>query len=255
MIGLEQNVTGLYRYPIKGFTPEAVGEVTLTPNSFFPFDRIMALEVGPSGYGKEEPHFINKMKYAVLARFACVAKMHTAYDDINHAFRLDDREFDLKSEAARHSLCRHVETVLAAHEDYDPIEMPLRLLDIAERHTNDFRFTDSDKGFVSLLNLNSVRDLEMRTGQTLAPERFRANIWLEGLTAFEDHEWVGRRLRLGEEGPLVEVLAPIKRCKATHVNPETAQSDFPVCDHLWAHYGHRNLGLYVRIIEGGRIII
>ncbi|MDI7776239.1 MOSC domain-containing protein [Asticcacaulis sp. EMRT-3] len=253
-------VSNLWRHPIKGFTPEPVAEALLFAGDFFPFDRLFALEVGPSGFDADAPKVISKMRFAVLARFPAVARMHTRYDEVGGVLELTDEDgkawrFAMSDPAGQQALARHVETVLARHEDYDPVAAPLHLLTApAYEHTQThFRFTDSGKGFVSFLNLNSVRDLGQRLGVELDPVRMRANIWLEGLSAFEDHDWVGRHLRVGEEGPEFEVLKPIERCVATHVNPDSAVRDVDVCTGLWQAYGHRDCGIYARIVRGGTI--
>jgi len=253
MINLSGKISDLYRHPIKGFSPEVVSEVLLAKDGFFPFDRIYAFEVGRSGYHAQDPQFLSKMKYAVLARFSCLAALKTRYDEIDNRFYIQDQGFDLSAVAGRASLCRHIETYLQAHEDYDPIAAPLTLLDIKETELERFRFTDSAKGFVSLLNLNSVRDLEQRTGLEIDPLRFRANIWFEDMGAFEDHDWVGRQIKLSEDGPVLEGLKPIKRCVATHVDPQGAQKNIDICASLFQHYGHMDLGLYCRVVEGGRV--
>ncbi|UDF04274.1 MOSC domain-containing protein [Asticcacaulis sp. AND118] len=242
-------IDSLWRYPVKGFTPERVAETCLTVDGFFPFDRLFALEVGRSGYDREDPKFLSKMKYAVLARYPAVARLRTRYDEINERLYIEERAFDM----GRHALERHVETFLAAHEDYDPVAQPLRLLDIREGAVDHYRFTDSSKGFVSILNLESLRDLGERLGRNLDPLRLRANIWVEGWAAFEDHAWVGKHIRIGDHGPVLEVLKPIVRCVATHVNPDTAERDVEIVQALWAHYGHRDCGLYCRVVSPGLI--
>lgn len=259
MTGVHATVAALWRHPVKGFTPEPVPEALLTAGEFFPFDRLFALEVGRSGYDPDNPQVIPKLRFAVLARFAAVARMRTHYDEFNDRLEMsgkgEPRRFAMHEPAGRHALARHVETVLSEHEDYDPVAAPLNLLDVPVPDAGHppFRFTDSGKGFVSLLNLNSLRDLSQRTGRDLDPVRMRANVWLEGLSAFEDHAWVGRHLRIGETGPEFEVLKPIVRCVATHVDPNTAERDFDLCTALWENYGHRDCGIYARIVKGGTI--
>lgn len=252
-------IDSLWRHPIKGFTPEPVAEAVLSEGDFFPHDRLYAMEVGPSGFDAKNPKTISKMKFAVLARFPAVARLRTRYDETAGSFYIADAsgawDFDLTSDAGRNRLARHVETRLAAHEDYDPVLQPLNVLESPSfEHTQThFRFTDSGKGFVSFLNLNSLRDLGRRLERALDPLRMRANIWLEGLDAFEDHDWVGQHIRVGDDGPEFEVLKPIVRCVATHVNPETAERDVDVCTALWENYGHRDCGIYARVVKGGAI--
>jgi len=252
-------VDGMWRHPVKGFTPEPVVKAVLSEDGFFPFDRLFALEVGPSGFNAAAPKFISKMRFAVLARFPAIARIFIRYDDYDQRIDLyygDDLQcFNIDGADGRDALCRHVETILARHDDYDPVAMPLKFLtapDFGAAQTH-FRFTDSSKGFVSLLNLNSLRDLGQRLNTDLDPIRLRANIWMEGLPPFEDHRWVGRRLRLGDAGPELEVLKPIERCVATHVNPEKAESDVDVCTGLWDNYGHRDCGIYARVLKGGTV--
>lgn len=253
-------VSALWRHPVKGFTPEPVAEAFLCEGQFFPFDRLYALEVGHAGFDPENPKTISKMRFAVLARWPAVARLRTRYDEVNGALEVTDEDgktwtFDLATPAGRHALARHVETVIARHEDYDPAAWPLNLLeapDFDRVHTH-FRFTDSGRGFVSFLNLNSLSDLSVRIGADLDPLRLRANVWVEDWSAFEDHAWAGHRIRAGEDGPEFEVLKPIERCVATHVNPDTAERDVEVCTGLWQQYGHRDCGIYARIVRGGTL--
>ena len=50
-------VADLYRYPVKGLSPEPLAGVTLEPGKTLPFDRAYAIENGPPGFhpGKPEP--------------------------------------------------------------------------------------------------------------------------------------------------------------------------------------------------------
>ena len=50
-----------------------------------------------------------------------------------------------------------------------------------------------------------------------------------------------------------EVLKPIVRCAATHVDPTTAERDVEVVKALFDHYGHMFCGVYVDVTEGGAV--
>ena len=43
-------VVALYRYPVKGFSPEPLERVRIEMGGTFPFDRAFAIENGPSGF-------------------------------------------------------------------------------------------------------------------------------------------------------------------------------------------------------------
>jgi uncharacterized protein YcbX len=93
----------------------------------------------------------------------------------------------------------------------------------------------------------------MRTGFDLDPLRFRANIYVSGLHAWDELAWVDDHLILGET--LVHVVSPITRCAATAVNPVTARRDVDVPQELMKHYGHNHMGVYVEVLRGGQIAV
>ena len=43
-------IDAIYRYPVKGFTPESLSQVTLAQGSALPLDRAYAIENGPSTF-------------------------------------------------------------------------------------------------------------------------------------------------------------------------------------------------------------
>jgi uncharacterized protein YcbX len=113
------------------------------------------------------------------------------------------------------------------------------------------RFMDSRSGYVSIVNLASVRDLGQRLGMTLDPLRFRANLYVEGWPAWVENDWTGRTLSVG--GATAEVLKPIVRCAATHVDPTTAERDVELVKALFDEYGHMFCGIYLNVTEGGEV--
>ena len=51
--GQPPRVSAIYRYPIKGLTPERLDGVTLAPGETLPFDRAYAIENGPGRFDPE----------------------------------------------------------------------------------------------------------------------------------------------------------------------------------------------------------
>ncbi|MDZ4318428.1 MAG: MOSC domain-containing protein, partial [Phenylobacterium sp.] len=114
-----------------------------------------------------------------------------------------------------------------------------------------YRFMDSRSGYVSIVNLASVRDLEAKLGVPVDPLRFRANLYVEGWPAWVENDWTGRTLTLGEA--TAQVLKPIVRCAATHVDPVTAERDIELVKALFDHYGHMFCGIYLNVTQSGRV--
>jgi uncharacterized protein YcbX len=63
-----------------------------------------------------------------------------------------------------------------------------------------------------------------------APEvtehRFRSNIAVDDLDAWEEQRWAGRNLRIGDVE--FKVASPVTRCLATHAHPRTGKRDLPI---------------------------
>ena len=247
MIG---SITALYAYPIKGFSPQPVSTARLTVGGAFPDDRLMAVEIGPSGFNAAKPAFIPKMRFAVLARLAELARVETHLDA--SARRLTarapgaaDLDADVSTEAGRRVFERWLEAVLERLLP-ESLEAPLRLLD-----GQGWRFLDHPLGHVSILNLASVRDLESRIGRRLDPLRFRANLHVEGWPAWAELEWEDRELDLGTAR--ARVFKPIVRCAATQVDLETGVRDIDIPAELYRLYGHTLCGFYVHVEASGEV--
>jgi len=241
-------VTALYRHPVKGFTPEPLERVSLGAGRHFPGDRMYAVEVGPSGFDPEAPDHVSKMKFAVLARIAAVARVRTRWDEVSGRLsaRLEgqpDLDVDLEDPEDRVRL----EAWLAGALD-DDIDAPLKLLSAAGH-----RFMDDPSGHVSILNLASVRAFEERLGRPVDPLRFRANIHVEGWPAWVENDWSGRAMAVGGAG--LSVVKPIVRCAATHVDPATGERDIDLVPALFETYGHRWCGLYLSVTTDGPVAI
>ena len=112
-------------------------------------------------------------------------------------------------------------------------------------------FTDVPEKYLSIINLASVADLERVARQTADPRRFRGNLYLEGLAPWTEVDWVGRTLAIGDLR--LEVVQAIGRCAATNVNPETAERDMNIPLTLRKGFGHMNMGIYARVVEGGSL--
>jgi len=242
-------ISGLYRHPIKGFTPERLARVTLTAGAYFPCDRLFAVENGPSGFDPSAPSHISKTRFTVLAKMAEVARAHTAYDEASGILTVEAQGMEplaanLETEAGTAALCDWLTRFLG-----DQVTGPLRLL----KGPNSHRFMDDPSGYVSVINLASVRDLAARMGVAIDPLRFRANLYVEGWDAWAEMDLVGQSLRLGRA--VAEITKPIVRCAATHVDPVTGERDLDLVSALFETYGHRYCGLYVRVTEGAEVAV
>ena len=244
------SIAALHNYPIKGFSPQPTRLARLTAGHAFPDDRLMAVEIGPSGFDPGAPAWIPKMRFAVLARLAELARVKTRLDPSTrrleaHAPGGRALEADLTTEAGRRDFERWLEETLA-NQLPEPLEAPLRVLD-----GQGWRFTDHPLGHVSILNLASIRDLEGRIGRRLDPLRFRANVHVDGWPAWAELGWEGREIALGTAR--VRVFKPIVRCTATEVDLATGVRDIDIPGELFRLYGHTLCGVYLHVEASGEV--
>ena len=243
------SVAALYRHPVKGFTPEPLASVVLEAGLAFPFDRVFAVENGPSGFDPAAPEFLPKKKFTVLASIPVLALARTAYDDASGTLGVcapGHAPFiaDLGTEEGRDAFAAWLEGFLPPEDRRGP----LQVLEGPGAH----RFLDDRAGAVSLINLASLRDLSARLGREVDPLRFRANVYVEDWPAWAELDLAsGAQVRLG--GVEARVVKPIVRCAATHVDPASGEQDIDLVPALFGQYGHTHCGLYLSVARGGEV--
>jgi len=242
-------VAALYRYPVKGLSPEAVQTVNLEPGEFFPGDRLYAIENGPSGFDPAAPVHQPKIKFLMLARNARLAALTTRYDAATTVLSIEQGGIEvvagaLATKEGRAAIERFFDAFCA-----DEMRGPALVL-AAPRW---FRFTDSRAGFVSLINVASVRAIAEKAGRSLDPLRFRANVYVNGLSPWEEFALTGRTLRAGSLA--LEITKPIDRCAAIDVVPRGGLRDMDLVALMERAYAHHDCGVYARIIAGGELSV
>ncbi|MBN8940231.1 MAG: MOSC domain-containing protein [Rhizobiales bacterium] len=242
-------IAALYRYPVKGLSAEPLTEASLTTGGHFPGDRLFAIENGPSGFDPAAPEHQPKTKFLVLARQAALAKLKTLYDEASGelAIAIDGAEAvraDLRTAEGRAAIESFFQSFLTKELAGVPKVLTAPL---------GFRFMDSRSGFTSIINLATVRALQQVTGMELDPIRFRANIYIDGLPAFAEFDWIDKAVGVG--GSLLRGIKRTERCAATTVNPKTAIRDVMIPAVLMRSYGHADCGIYLGVTAGGRIAV
>ena len=111
--------------------------------------------------------------------------------------------------------------------------------------------TDTDYPSVSLINMASHREVSEKAGEPLSHLRWRGNLMLEGFEAWEEMNWMGKKIRIGLAE--LEIVEPIVRCNATRANPETGKTDADTLGMLKDNWGHQYMGVYARVTKTGDI--
>jgi uncharacterized protein YcbX len=241
-------IASLQRYPVKGLSPEGLSSVALTKGDYFPGDRLFAIENGPAGFDPENPQHQPKIKFLMMMRNESLARLKTRYlDSITTLFiEQGGREVargDLSTREGRLAIEAYLRRFMPKE-----LRGPPKVLAAPDG----FRFTDSRRGFVSLINLASVRELETMIGAPVDPLRFRGNIHVEGLAPWAEFDLVGQILT-APSGLRLKVTKRIERCAATNVDPDTGIRDLEIPKSLMKAYGHFDCGIYAEVLDGGGI--
>lgn len=231
-------VQQIYRFPVKGLSGDPLEQVSLTPGQGLPDDRRYAIVYG-TGTGAKRGFF-------ELTREEKLAQLRVAYDAAGPTI----------------TISRQGRQVVTANPSDQTGRMLLNqffagFLAGSPRGTPSFRELDGDDrdgalpNPVSIINLASIHDFERVARQPVDPRRFRGNIIIDGLPAWEEFTWVDREITIGSAR--MKVVERIERCAATNVHPETAERDMNIPLTLRKGFGHIDMGVYAQVVAGGEI--
>ena len=241
-------VAAMYRYPVKGLSPQAVRHADLAAGGFFPGDRMYAVENGPCGFDPAAPVHLPKTQFLTRMQCAALAKIASRYDDLDHTLTLHRDGQEARGNLATPEGRAAIEAFLARQLPADDQRGPLRVLAAPDG----FRFTDSRRGFVSIVNLASVAAIEDWVSAPVDPLRFRANLYVEGWPAFAELDLVGRTLAFAS-GVRLKVIKRTERCTAVDVDPRTGRRDLHIPRTLVVKLDHADCGIYCEAVTAGRI--
>jgi uncharacterized protein YcbX len=245
-------ITALVHYPVKGLSGQTLPEVTLSTGQGFPFDRMFGFARAGSGFDPADPAPMPKDRFLMLMRDERLAGLASHFDPVTRMLELQVQGRSVFSaDLSKPQGCTEAETFFARMFDLAPDKMP-RFVHAAPHRFTDVSVVSTDlMNAVSLINLDSIADLEAKTGAAIAPERFRANILFRGWPAFSELSLEGREMTIGSARARVTLRT--RRCAATEVNPVTAKRDLPIPRLLHQHYGHSDMGIYAELMTGAVI--
>src|SRR6185437_4673373 len=82
-------VQAIYRYPVKGLSPQRLERVALSAGATLPADRLYAIENGPSGFDPAAPAYFPKQRFLMLMRNERLAALRTGYDEASHTLSIE----------------------------------------------------------------------------------------------------------------------------------------------------------------------
>jgi uncharacterized protein YcbX len=239
-------IAGIYRYPVKGLTPEPLPRAVLKVGQTLLADRRYAIENGPSGFDPAEPKWMPKPHFLMLQRDEWLAPLKTHFDDASHVLTIRRNgelvaQGDLETAQGRTTIEQFFASQYAGE-----IKGPPKIL-----RSPGHSFSDVARKVVSIINLASLRAIENMVGEPVHPLRFRANLYVEGWPAWHEFDLVDQTLAIGNAR--VRVVKRITRCAAVNVDPDTGARDLAIPQALMRRLGHNECGIYAEVIAAGSI--
>jgi ferredoxin-NADP reductase/uncharacterized protein YcbX len=237
-------LAAIYRFPVKGFHGQPLAHAAVhADRGGIPFDRFLGISNGEGTISSTDwspcQHFVRMTKNDGLPRF------DVELDETDQTVRMTSPSGEtLSVEHNNDDSMARASTTLSS---WFPAKhaSPPRMY----RRRNALGWWDHHDATVSIINNASVASLSHAYEGAIDAMRFRGNLYLDGLTAWEEFAWTGKRIWIGDVE--LEILRPIDRCSATSVNPTSAIKDVNIPALLAKSFGHVFCGVYARVVSGG----
>ena len=106
---------------------------------------------------------------------------------------------------------------------------------------------------ISLINMKSIEDFQNKNNQKIEFQRFRGNLYIEGIQAWEERNWIGKIVKINNISFRVEKNIP--RCVAINLKPNTDDNSLNLLQSLKKNYNHFDMGIYLTALEDGKITV
>ena len=106
---------------------------------------------------------------------------------------------------------------------------------------------------ISFINNKSIEDFKNKTNQTIETQRFRGNIYADGIEAWEERNWIGKIIKINNISFKVEKNIP--RCVAINLKPNSDDNSLNLLQSLKKTYNHFDMGIYLTALDNGKINI
>jgi len=245
-------VVALYRYPVKGFTPEACNTLTVLSEGRIAGDRVLGFRFANATAA--DAAWSKKYEFVVLANTPALARLEVSFDHQRMRLRieldgallveaaLDDTGRKRISAAIQSHVLGLSDNPLSGH----PGRLPLRL--VGNGITP--RYQDNEGGQATLHSRETLAAVAAASGDPgLDEARFRSNIIIEGVGAWEENGWIGRKVRIGQV--TFDVVKQKTRCLATHANPRTGERDLPVMKLLMSRFSQKEPTFAIGMVTSG----
>ncbi|MEM6589684.1 MAG: MOSC N-terminal beta barrel domain-containing protein [Pseudomonadota bacterium] len=238
------SIRAIWRHPIKAHGRENVPRVHLTEGQTMPWDRRWAVAHELSDADGSEWAPCRKFTRASSAPSVqgISAQMNESLGRLTLSHPdLDDLCFDPDRE--QNAFLSWVRQIMPASKPQS-----VRLVRSAAQG-----MTDTNYPSISFINLASHAAVARLTSPDLSLQRWRCNVHMDGLEAWDEFDWVGKTIRAGEAE--LRIQEPIERCQVPAANPATGTADTDILGTLMRGFGHVNFGISAVVTKSGGLAV
>jgi len=239
-------VAEIWRHPIKSHGREPLQEVALRAGQTMPWDRHWAVTHDATKFQSNDPTWVMCRNFMIGAATPHLAAIWAKFDPSSGQITLTHSDQPPITFAPDNTddVVRFLKWVqpLCPPDKRNPTNIV----------TNRTRgMTDTAYPSVSIMTGGTHRAVETQLGHPISHHRWRGNIWLEGPAAWEELDWVGQDIRIGDA--VLTVREPISRCLATSANPQTGVRDVDTLGALRDGWDHQHFGVYATVKTSGTL--
>lgn len=265
-------LTSIQRFAVKGLSSDRLPFASLVPQAGLPNDRRFAFIFARAVPLLKENQWLHKQNFvSAFASSKTVAGLLSSFDDATSALCVWRRtkkgrgalllKADLSRLEGRDSASAFFSDAIGEH---------VELVDGADTHqfgnTNQGVKASGELRTLHIVNANTVRALERVAGVPIDPRRFRPNLVIDGIPAWEEFEWVDTaEVRVGTSAKL-RIIGRTVRCSGVHRSAEVQPGhggagddggELDIVHCLSSHFPEHGpyLGVYAQTVEGGEIAV
>ena len=254
-------VKQLFTHPVKGLTPQPLNQVELKVGYGVPGDRAFALMYDSADPETADPIFpwTQKKNLAMQCDRPELAALACEYDPATGvlAVRQNNGEVlaaDTNAPEGRaqisHFFSEYLSRVPSGQSARYVERRHLRLIGSGNGTT---RYPDRDFIHLSLVSAATLADLSQVASQMIDARRFRPNIVVEGVAAWEEFNWVGQEFDIGTARILI--TERLTRCPNIDVHPDKGELDIPLFSLIQKTFKHKDTGVVAKVITNGTVAV
>jgi len=238
--------------PVKSLSFQSINSCQIKKNLGMPNDRIFAFSRGID-YEKaktieKNPKERKLNNFLTLKNSPVLNKYNFSYKGNKLTLILDGEEIisiSADDQNEKSSLSKKL------FELESTLINPIILLKNTEYPFYDTSHSNNVFNSISLINLNSIKDFENKIEEDVEFQRFRGNLYVDGISAWEERNWINKIIKINNTSFKVEKNIP--RCVAINLKPKTEDNSLNLLNSLKKTYNHFDMGVYLTALDDGNI--